>query len=96
MVRAIGAERVLFASDYPHWDAKLSGSPQMILERNDLDDDAKRKIMGENAARLVALGLTTDMKDGVLSAGVMEYWGIGVLGLTFSTHSITPLLQLKH
>ena len=55
VVRAIGAERVLFASDYPHWDAKLSGSPQMIIERNDLDDDAKRKIMGENAARLLRL-----------------------------------------
>jgi hypothetical protein len=26
---------VLFASDYPHWD-ELSGSPQMIIERNDL------------------------------------------------------------
>ena len=54
VVRAIGVERVLFASDYPHWDAKLSGS-QMIIERNDLDDDAKRKIMGENAARLLRL-----------------------------------------
>jgi uncharacterized protein len=46
---------VLFASDYPHWDAKLSGSPQMIIDRNDLEDDAKRKIMGENAARLLRL-----------------------------------------
>jgi uncharacterized protein len=55
VVRAIGAERVLFASDYPHWDAKLSGSPQMIIERKDLDDEAKRKIMGENAARLLRL-----------------------------------------
>jgi predicted TIM-barrel fold metal-dependent hydrolase len=55
VVKAIGAERVLFASDYPHWDAKLSGSPQMIIERTDLDDEAKRKIMGANAARLLRL-----------------------------------------
>jgi predicted TIM-barrel fold metal-dependent hydrolase len=54
-VQAIGAERVLFASDYPHWDAKLSGAPQEIIERSDLSREAKRKIMGENAARLLHL-----------------------------------------
>jgi predicted TIM-barrel fold metal-dependent hydrolase len=55
VVQAIGAERVLFASDYPHWDAKLSGAPQEIIERSDLSQDAKRQIMGANAARLLHL-----------------------------------------
>jgi uncharacterized protein len=55
VLSAIGADRALFASDYPHWDAKLSGSPQAVLDRPDLDDDTKRKIMGENAARLLRL-----------------------------------------
>jgi predicted TIM-barrel fold metal-dependent hydrolase len=55
VIASIGADRVLFASDYPHWDAKLSGSPQAVMERPDLDRDTQRKIMGENAARLLRL-----------------------------------------
>ena len=55
VITAIGADRVLFASDYPHWDAKLSGSPQAVIDRADIDAASKRKIMGENAARLLRL-----------------------------------------
>jgi predicted TIM-barrel fold metal-dependent hydrolase len=55
VISSIGADRVLFASDYPHWDAKLSGSPQAVMERRDLDGAALKKIMGENAARLLRL-----------------------------------------
>jgi len=55
VIESLGAERVLFASDYPHWDAKLSGSPQAVIDRTDIDADDKRKIMGENAARLLRL-----------------------------------------
>jgi len=55
IVEAIGSDHVLFASDYPHWDAKLSGSPQAVIDRTDLSREAKQKIMGENAARLLRL-----------------------------------------
>ena len=55
VIASVGAERVLFASDYPHWDAKLSGSPQAVMDRSDLDLRTQRKIMGENAARLLRL-----------------------------------------
>jgi predicted TIM-barrel fold metal-dependent hydrolase len=55
VIESIGAERVLFASDYPHWDAKLSGSPQAVIDRPDIAADAKRRIMGENAAGLLRL-----------------------------------------
>jgi predicted TIM-barrel fold metal-dependent hydrolase len=55
VLSAIGPERALFASDYPHWDAKLSGSPRAVIERNDMSYDTKKKIMGENAARLLRL-----------------------------------------
>jgi predicted TIM-barrel fold metal-dependent hydrolase len=55
VIANVGADHVLFASDYPHWDAKLEGSPQAVIERTDLDEDTKRKIMGENAARLLRL-----------------------------------------
>jgi predicted TIM-barrel fold metal-dependent hydrolase len=55
VIEAIGSDHVLFASDYPHWDAKLSGSPQAIIDRTDISAETKRKIMGENAARLLRL-----------------------------------------
>lgn len=55
VIDSIGADRVVFASDYPHWDATFPGVTDMILERTDLSIDTKRKIMGENAARLLRL-----------------------------------------
>jgi predicted TIM-barrel fold metal-dependent hydrolase len=55
VIASVGAERVVFASDYPHWDATFPGVTDMILNREDLDSDTKRKIMGENAAKLLKL-----------------------------------------
>jgi predicted TIM-barrel fold metal-dependent hydrolase len=55
VIESIGAERVVFASDYPHWDATFPGVTDMILNRADLNADTKRKIMGENAAKLLKL-----------------------------------------
>jgi predicted TIM-barrel fold metal-dependent hydrolase len=55
VISSVGADRVVFASDYPHWDATFPGVTDMILGREDLNDETKRKIMGENAARLLRL-----------------------------------------
>ena len=55
VIESIGADRVVFASDYPHWDATFPGVTDMILNRNDLNMETKRKIMGENAAKLLNL-----------------------------------------
>jgi predicted TIM-barrel fold metal-dependent hydrolase len=55
VISTVGADRVVFASDYPHWDATFPGVTDLILERKDLDPATKRKIMGENAARLLRL-----------------------------------------
>jgi predicted TIM-barrel fold metal-dependent hydrolase len=55
VISSIGADRIVFASDYPHWDATFPGVTEMILGREDLDAETKRKIMGENAARLLQL-----------------------------------------
>jgi predicted TIM-barrel fold metal-dependent hydrolase len=55
VIASIGADRVLFASDYPHWDATFPGVTQVILGRADLTAEVKRKIMGENAAHLLHL-----------------------------------------
>ena len=65
VISSIGADHVVFASDYPHWDATFPGVTDMILNRNDLDADTKRKIMGENAAQIVAIGLKTVCEFGV-------------------------------
>ena len=55
VIESVGADRVLFASDYPHWDATFPGVTKMILDRKDMNTDTKRKVMGENAARLLRL-----------------------------------------
>ncbi len=51
----VGAERLLYASDYWHWDATFPGSVKALQERTDLPEDAKRLILGENAKRLYKL-----------------------------------------
>jgi hypothetical protein len=47
----IGAEKVLFASDYPHWDGMFPHVVSTIRGRKDISDDAKEKILGGNAQR---------------------------------------------
>jgi len=54
-VEFLGEERVIYASDYPHHDAKFPNSVRMIWEHPKLSDSAKRKILGENALRLYKL-----------------------------------------
>ncbi len=55
VVEEVGEDRILYASDYWHWDSKFPHTVEPILSRKDLTDTAKRKILGENAARLYKL-----------------------------------------
>jgi len=49
----IGADRVLWASDYPHPDAKIPGIVDELREATEgLTDTQRRLIFGENALRL--------------------------------------------
>jgi predicted TIM-barrel fold metal-dependent hydrolase len=50
----IGEERIIWASDYPHFDAE-EDCVAKITGRTDLSEDAKRKILGANAAKLYNL-----------------------------------------
>jgi predicted TIM-barrel fold metal-dependent hydrolase len=54
-VEALGEDKVIFASDYPHWDAVFPGAAQEVRARTGLSESANRKILGENAARLYGL-----------------------------------------
>lgn len=54
-VHVVGEDRILYASDYPHWDARFPDSVALIRQREDLSDAAKRNILGANAARLYGL-----------------------------------------
>ena len=61
--RAYAAERlgpgvVVYASDYPHWDAEFPGSVAAIRDRDDLDPATRQAILGGNARRLLGSRLT--------------------------------------
>jgi predicted TIM-barrel fold metal-dependent hydrolase len=51
----VGAERLIFATDYNHSDSKFPHTVAEVMERKDLSEELKAKIMGENAARLYSL-----------------------------------------
>lgn len=55
VLETIGPERVVFASDYWHFDAKFPGAVAAIKDRDTLSENDKRKVLGENAARLYRL-----------------------------------------
>jgi predicted TIM-barrel fold metal-dependent hydrolase len=56
VVDALGADFILYASDYPHWDGEFPESTKALRERPDLSDDARARILSENARRFYGLG----------------------------------------
>jgi len=60
-MKMINAEtQLLFASDFPHWDFNL---PSTIYDLPFLSDQAKRRILGENARELYRLDQQPDWSD---------------------------------
>jgi len=55
VAQMVGEDRLLYASDYSHWDCLCPDSVKLLNERTDLSDNLKRKLFGENAARLFNL-----------------------------------------
>ena len=52
----VGADRIIWASDYPHPDAKVPGVVDELREATaSLDAPARARILGENAAALYGL-----------------------------------------
>lgn len=50
---AMAEDLALFNSDYPHWDSTFSGTVQELLDRTDVTDTQKRKILSGNALKLL-------------------------------------------
>ena len=55
VVDALGADFILYASDYPHWDSEFPDSAKTLRERTDLAADAKAQMLGANAKKLFGL-----------------------------------------
>jgi len=54
--RYVGADRIVWASDYPHPDAKIPGITRELEEATEtLTDEQRRLVFGANAARLYHL-----------------------------------------
>jgi hypothetical protein len=53
-IELVGADRVVFASDYPHFDCKFPHSVDAIADAG-LSDAVLRKVTIANATRLYAL-----------------------------------------
>ena len=51
VIERIGDDKILFASDYPHWDGMFPYVTATIRGRKDISDQAKSRILGENAKR---------------------------------------------
>jgi predicted TIM-barrel fold metal-dependent hydrolase len=56
VVDVLGADFIMYASDYPHWDSDFPHTVAAVRGRRDLSDAAKAEILGGTAARLYQLG----------------------------------------
>ncbi len=52
VMERIGDNKIIFASDYPHWDGRFPYVVSTIRERNDISHESKQKFLGDNAKRL--------------------------------------------
>src|SRR3970282_685359 len=57
VMERIGHDKLIFASDYPHWDGLFPYVVSTIRERKDITAVSKRKFLGDNAKRLYGWAL---------------------------------------
>jgi predicted TIM-barrel fold metal-dependent hydrolase len=55
VIEVLGDDFIMYASDYPHWDAAWPESTQELRTRTDISDASRAKVAGENARRLYRL-----------------------------------------
>ena len=51
----IGDDKIVFASDYPHWDTEFPENIEHLGRRKDLSDEAKKWLFADSAKRLYNL-----------------------------------------
>ena len=66
VIERIGAEQLLYASDYPHWDCSWPNTVKIFSSRADVSDAHRRLIMSENPQRFY--GFTADAAGSVGAA----------------------------
>ena len=52
VAEAAGDDFIIYASDYPHWDAIFPNSVTAISEREELPQATRQRILKDNAERL--------------------------------------------
>jgi predicted TIM-barrel fold metal-dependent hydrolase len=52
VVETVGAEHILYASDYPHFDGRFPHTVSLTAGRKEFDAGVARKILDENPMRL--------------------------------------------
>lgn len=55
VIDVLGADFIMFASDYPHWDGEWPESTKHLRTRSDISEEAREKIGGRNAQRFYNL-----------------------------------------
>jgi len=55
VVKVLGDDNILYASDYYHWDCSFPDTVKQLAERGDVSDATKKKIFSANPARLYGL-----------------------------------------
>jgi len=62
-VDAIGDENICFSTDYPHLDHPFEGCVDEIRRMKGLSETSKRKVLGENAARLFGISMQQSTRE---------------------------------
>ena len=57
VLEALGDDLVCYASDYCNWDCAFPNSAKLLVDRDDISDDAKAAILGANSASLYGLAV---------------------------------------
>jgi predicted TIM-barrel fold metal-dependent hydrolase len=72
VVDAVGPDRLLWASDYPHPDAKYPGMVDAFLEVDDLTSAEQGLILGDNPRRFYRLSSSDDAGDEGATASMVS------------------------
>jgi predicted TIM-barrel fold metal-dependent hydrolase len=59
VIERFGAHKLLYASDYPHWDSGWPNTLRHVVERDDISEADKRTILGDSPQRFY--GFTADV-----------------------------------